>query len=145
MSVFNSCITINSQKMHTGSGSYFLRRAISVTFASYVNSMHSSFLEWILFLTETLEPWTDSMVNLYMQIKNIGDVTNSTRLGTYFRQGLFTSCLCFGRQFHALFCVKSISDLDFGSLNRLYDEIVYAKFKIVVTQVKLSKTTVTSG
>ena len=40
-----------------------------------------------------------------------------------------------GRQFHAIviFRLKSISDLDSGSLPRLYGEFVYAKLKILVS------------
>ena len=53
---------------------------------------------------------------------------------TYFRQDLFPAYLFFRRQFHAIVILrfKSISDLDSGSLLRLFGEFIYAKLKIVV-------------
>ena len=54
---------------------------------------------------------------------------------TYFRQGLFPSYLFFGRQFHAFvnFRLKSSSDIDSGSLPKLYSELMYAKLRIVLS------------
>ena len=54
---------------------------------------------------------------------------------TYFRQGLFPSYLFSRRQFHAIviFRLKSISDLDSGSLPRFFGEFIYMKFKTVVS------------
>ena len=41
----------------------------------------------------------------------------------------------FGRHFHAIvnFRLKSSSDIDFGSLARLYSEFMYAKLKILLS------------
>ena len=52
---------------------------------------------------------------------------------TYIRQDLFPAYLFSRRQIHAIviFCIKSISDLDPGSLPRLYDEFMNPKLKIV--------------
>ena len=57
------------------------------------------------------------------------------RSETYFRQDLFPSYLFSWRQFHAIviFRLKSISDLDSGSLPRFFGEFIYMKFKIVVS------------
>ena len=54
---------------------------------------------------------------------------------TYFRQDLFPSYLFFRRQFHAIviFHLKSISDLDSGSLPRIFGEFIYAKLTIMVS------------
>ena len=45
---------------------------------------------------------------------------------TYFWQDLFPAYLFFRRQFHAIviFRLKSISDLDFGSLPRFFGEFI---------------------
>ena len=50
---------------------------------------------------------------------------------TYFRQGLFPAYLFSRRQFHAIviFLLKSISDINSGSIPRLYGEFMYAKLK----------------
>ena len=52
---------------------------------------------------------------------------------TYFRQDLFPSYLFSRRQFHAIviFHLKSISDLDSGSLPRFFGEFIYVKLKVV--------------
>ena len=52
---------------------------------------------------------------------------------TYFRQDLFPSYLFSKRQFHAIviFLLKSISDLDSGSLPRFFGEFIYVKLKVV--------------
>ena len=52
---------------------------------------------------------------------------------TYFRQDLFPSYLFSRRQFHAIviFLLKSISDLDSGSLPRFFGEFIYVKLKVV--------------
>ena len=51
---------------------------------------------------------------------------------TYFRQDLFPFYLLFRRQFHAIviFRLKSICDLDSGSLHRFFGEFIYAKLTI---------------
>ena len=48
---------------------------------------------------------------------------------TYFRQYLFPAYLFSERQFHAIviFRLKSISDIDSGTLPGLYGEFMYAK------------------
>ena len=58
---------------------------------------------------------------------------NTTWSETYFRQDLFPTYLFFMRQFHALviFRLKSISDLDSGSLPRFFGEFIYTKLIIV--------------
>ena len=55
-----------------------------------------------------------------------------TRSETYFRQDLFPAYLFFRRQFHAIviFRLKSISDLDSGSLSNFFYEFIYEKLKI---------------
>ena len=54
---------------------------------------------------------------------------------TYFRQVLFPAYLFFRRQFHVIviFRFKSISDLDSGSLPRIFGEFIDTKLKIVVS------------
>ena len=54
---------------------------------------------------------------------------------TYFRQDLFPSYLFSRRQFHAIviFRLKSISDLDSGSLPRFFGEFICMKFKIMMS------------
>ena len=58
---------------------------------------------------------------------------------TYFRQDLFPSYSFSRRQFHAIviFRLKSISDLDSGSLPRFFGEFIYIKIKIVVSSQRL--------
>ena len=58
---------------------------------------------------------------------------------TYFRQDLFPSYLFSRRQFHAIviFRLKSISDLNSGSLPRFFGEFIYMKIKIVMSQQRL--------
>ena len=65
--------------------------------------------------------------------KLIVRVYSSTWSETYFRQDLFPSYLLFRRQFHAIviFRLKSICDLDSGSLPRFFGEFMYAKLTIV--------------
>ena len=64
-----------------------------------------------------------------------GLARTSTRYETYFRQDLFPSYLFFRRQFQpiVIFRLKSIPDLDSGSLPRFFGEFIYAKLKIVVS------------
>ena len=59
--------------------------------------------------------------------------------GTYFRQDLFPAYLFFRCQFHAIviFHIKSISDLDSGSLPRFFGEFICAKLKIMVSKRRL--------
>ena len=61
--------------------------------------------------------------------------TTPTYSETNIWQGLFPSYLFSRRQFHAIviLLLKSIADLDSGSLPRLYGEFMYAKLKIVVS------------
>ena len=68
--------------------------------------------------------------NMYVCVKHM-----YTWSETYFRQDLFPSCLFSRRQFHAIvnFRLKSISDLDSGSLPRFFGEFIYMKIKIVVS------------
>ena len=63
------------------------------------------------------------------------NISTFTWSETYFRQDLFTSYLFFRRQFHAIviFRLKSISDLDSGSLPRFFGEFIYGKLTIVVS------------
>ena len=58
-----------------------------------------------------------------------------TRSETYFRQDLFPAYLFFRHQFHAIviFRLKSICDLDSGSLSRFFGEFIYTKLKIVMS------------
>ena len=67
-------------------------------------------------------------------------VNFSTWSETYFRQDLFPANLFSWHQFHiiVIFHQKSISDLDSGSLPRLYGEFMYAKLKIMVSWQRLS-------
>ena len=59
-------------------------------------------------------------------------ISASTWSETYFRQDLFPSYLFSRRQFHAIviFLLKSISDLDSGSLPRFFGEFIYVKLKV---------------
>ena len=62
-------------------------------------------------------------------------IFNATWSETYFRQDLFPSYLFSRSQFHAIviFRLKSISDIDSGSLLRFFGEFLYIKLKIVVS------------
>ena len=53
----------------------------------------------------------------------------------YVVRDLFPSYLFSRRQFHAIviFRLKSISDLDSGSLPRFFGEFIYVKLKVVVS------------
>ena len=70
---------------------------------------------------------------------------------TYFRQDLFLSYLFFKRQFHAIviFRLKSISNLDSGSLPRFFWWIhirkIYNRGVITTTGREIAKTSLTSG
>ena len=77
----------------------------------------------------------DLLINLIILFGIRSDFKTSTSSETYSRQDLFPSYLFFRRQFHAIviFRMKSISDLDSGSLPRLFGEFIYAKLKIVVS------------
>ena len=89
------------------------------------------------------EMWFRDVVSLYVifthfryrfQRKVLSWTKDYSWLQTYFRQDLFPAHSFSGRQFHAIviFRLKPISDLDSGSLPRLYGEFIYGKLKIVV-------------
>ena len=62
---------------------------------------------------------------------------------TYFRQDLFPAYMFFRRQFHAIviFRLKSISDLDSGSIPSFFGEFIYAKLRMCYCDIELSKAT----
>ena len=65
----------------------------------------------------------------------VGLIRLHTWSETFFQQDLFPSYSHFRRQFHAIvnFRLKSSSDIDSGSLPRVYSEFIYAKLKIVLS------------
>ena len=76
-----------------------------------------------------------SSVTQWLHYSLVLDLSEGTWSETYFRQDLFPSYLFSRRQFHAIviFRLKSIFDLDSGSLPRFFGQFIYMKIKLVVS------------
>ena len=90
-------------------------------------------------LTVLIGQMAANNIYLYLLCNIFPGILTVTWSETYFRQDLFPSYLFSRRQFHAIviFRLKSISDLDSGSLPRFFGEFLYMKIKIVVSQQRL--------